>query len=64
MLQAGKLRVRIPIRSLDFFNCSNPSSALLPWGRLTEMSISNLRRGNGREARKADNLSPICESIV
>jgi hypothetical protein len=30
---------------------------------LTEMSIWNLRGGKGRPARKADNLTAICEPI-
>jgi hypothetical protein len=31
---------------------------------LTEMSTKNLPGGNGRPARKADNLTAICEPIV
>jgi hypothetical protein len=31
---------------------------------LTEMSSKNLHRGKGRPARKADNLTAICEPIV
>jgi hypothetical protein len=31
---------------------------------LTEMSIRNLSVGKGRLARKADNLTAICEPIV
>jgi hypothetical protein len=31
---------------------------------LTEMSNRNLPGGNGRPARKADNLTAICEPIV
>jgi hypothetical protein len=31
---------------------------------LTEMSTRNLPEGNGRQARKADNLTAICEPIV
>jgi hypothetical protein len=31
---------------------------------LTEMSIRNLPRGKGRPARKALNLTAICEPIV
>jgi hypothetical protein len=31
---------------------------------LTEMSTRNLLGGKGRPARKADNLTPICEPIV
>jgi hypothetical protein len=32
--------------------------------RLTEMSTSNLHGGKERPARKADNLTAICEPIV
>jgi hypothetical protein len=31
---------------------------------LTEMSTRNLLEGKGRPARKADNLTAICEPIV
>jgi hypothetical protein len=31
---------------------------------VTEMSIRKLPGGKGRPARKADNLTAICESIV
>jgi hypothetical protein len=31
---------------------------------LTEMSIRNLSGDKGRQARKADNLTAICEPIV
>jgi hypothetical protein len=31
---------------------------------LTEMSTRNLPEGKGRPARKADNLTTICEPIV
>jgi hypothetical protein len=31
---------------------------------LTEMSNKNLPGGKGRPARKADNLTAVCESIV
>jgi hypothetical protein len=31
---------------------------------LTEMSTRNLRGGKGQPARKADNLTAICEPIV
>jgi hypothetical protein len=31
---------------------------------LTEMSIRNLPGGKGRLARKADNLTAVCEQIV
>jgi hypothetical protein len=31
---------------------------------LTEMSTTNLAGGKGRPARKADNLTAICEPII
>jgi hypothetical protein len=31
---------------------------------LTEMSTRNLPGGKGQQARKADNLTAICEAIV
>jgi hypothetical protein len=55
MLQAGRSRVRFPIRSLDFLNLTNPSSrtmALRSTQPLTEMSTSNLPGGKGWSARK------------
>jgi hypothetical protein len=45
MLQAGKSRVRLPMRLLDFFNCPNSSShnmALVSTQPLAEMSTRNL----------------------
>jgi hypothetical protein len=48
----------------DFFNLPNPSSrtmALWPTQPLTEMSTKNLPGGRGLPARKADNLTVICE---
>jgi hypothetical protein len=45
----------------------NPSSLTMTLGStqsLTEMSTSNLPGGKGRPARKADNLTTICEPIV
>jgi hypothetical protein len=67
MLQAERSRVRCPMRSLDFFNLLNSSSralALRSTQPLTEMSTRNLPGGEGRSARKADNLTAICEPIV
>jgi hypothetical protein len=65
MPQAGSLRVRFPM-SLDFLNLPNPSSRTMYLGStqpLTEMSTRNLPGGKERPARKADNLTVICESI-
>jgi hypothetical protein len=56
---------------VDFFNLPNPSSrtmALESTQPLTEMNTRNLPAGGGggkgRPARKADNLTAICEPIV
>jgi hypothetical protein len=48
MLQDGTLWVRVPLRSLDFFNWPNPSSRTMALGStqpLTEMSTRNLPGG-------------------
>jgi hypothetical protein len=61
MLQAGRLRVRIPVKSLDF-NLSVPSSRIMPSELAqpsTEMSIRNIRRDKAGQARKTDNLTAI-----
>jgi hypothetical protein len=66
LLQAGRSRVRFPMRSF-VFNWLNPSSrnmTLVSTQPLTEMSTGNLPGGKGRSARKADNLTAICEPIV
>jgi hypothetical protein len=50
-----------------FFNLPNPSSrtmALESTQPLIEMSARNLPGGKGRPARKADNLTAICNPIV
>jgi hypothetical protein len=63
MLQAGRSRDQVPMRC--FF--SNPSSRTMALGStqpLTEMSTRNLPCGKGRPARRADNLTVICEPIV
>jgi hypothetical protein len=57
VLQAGRSRVRFPMRSLDIFNLANPSSRTMDRGStqpLTEMSTKNLRDGKGRPAHKAE----------
>jgi hypothetical protein len=66
MLQAWRSWVRLPM-SLDFFfNWPNPSSRTMALGStqpLREMSTRNLPGGKG-PARKADNLTAICEWTV
>jgi hypothetical protein len=67
MLQAGKSRVLFQMRSLEFFDRPNPSSRTVTLGStqsLTEMSTRNLPEAKGRPARKAVNLTAICEPIV
>jgi hypothetical protein len=67
MLQAGRQRVRVPMRLLDFFNVSNPSSRNMALGStrpLTEMSPRDLPGGKRRPARKTDKRTAICEPIV
>jgi hypothetical protein len=52
---------------IEFFNWPNPSSLTVALGStqsLAEMSTKNLPGGEGRRARKADNLTAICEPIV
>jgi hypothetical protein len=66
MLQAGRSRVRVPMRWI-FSNLPNPSirtTALGSTQPLTEMSTRNLPGGKGQPARKADNLATICEPTV
>jgi hypothetical protein len=57
----------IPDQVIVFFNGPNPSSHTMALGStqpLTEKSARNLPGGKGRPARKADNLTAICEPIV
>jgi hypothetical protein len=52
---------------VGFFNLLNTSTctmALESTQPLTEMSIRKLPRGKGWPARKTDNLTIVCESIV
>jgi hypothetical protein len=52
---------------VDFFNLPNPSNSTMALGStqpLTEMSTRNLPGGKRRPARKADNLTAICEPTV
>jgi hypothetical protein len=52
---------------VDFFSLPSPSSRTMALGStqpLTEMSTRNLPGGIGRQTRKADKLTAICEPIV
>jgi hypothetical protein len=64
MLQAGRSQVRVLVRLLDFL-----IDLILPVAEVDSASNRNEYqesswRGKGRPARKADNLTAICESIV
>jgi hypothetical protein len=62
-----KVAGSIPNEVIGLFNWPNPSSlsmALWSTQPLTEMSIRNPPGVKGRPARKADNLTAICESII
>jgi hypothetical protein len=57
----------IPYEVIGIFNSRNPSSHTMTpelTQPLTEMSIRNLLGGKVWPARKADNLTAICEPIV
>jgi hypothetical protein len=63
MLQVWRSPVRVP-HKVDFFNLSNPSSRTMAQGSiqpLTKMNTRNLHGGKKRPARRADNLSAVCE---
>jgi hypothetical protein len=57
MLQTAMQWVRFPVRSIY-------SRALDSTQPLTEMSTRNISGIEGRPARKADNLTAICEPTV
>jgi hypothetical protein len=66
MLQAGRSPVPFP-DEVDFFDLPNPSSRTMALGStksLTEMSTGNFPGGKKRPARRADNLTAICEPNV
>jgi hypothetical protein len=65
MLQAERSRVRVPMKWVFSIYIIFPASiALGSTQTLTEMSTRNLPGGKGRPARKADNLTAICEPTV
>jgi hypothetical protein len=52
---------------MDFFNLPNPSRRIMALGStqpLTEMITSKFPGNKGRPARRAVNLTAICEPIV
>jgi hypothetical protein len=62
-----KVSGSIPDEVTEFFNWPNPSSRIMALGLsqpLIEMSTRNLPGDKGRPARKADNLTAICEPSV
>ena len=63
-LQAGRSRVRFPMRSLEFFidNLSGRTTALGSTQHLTEMSTRNISWGLMRTVPKADKLTTFLKS--
>jgi hypothetical protein len=62
-----KLAGSIPDEAIGFFYWPNPSSLTMALGLtrpVTEMSTRNLFGDKERPARKADNLTAICEPII
>jgi hypothetical protein len=64
MLQAERSWVWFSNEVIGFFNWPNPSRAQGSTQPRTEMSSRNLPGGKGHPARKAGNLTTICEPIV
>jgi hypothetical protein len=65
--KSQKVAGSIPDESFDFstdLTLPNATIALGSTQPLTEMSTRNLPGRKGRPARKADNLTTICEPIV
>jgi hypothetical protein len=64
---ATSRKVAVSILEIIEFCNWPPSSLIMAPGStqlLTEMSTRNLPEGKGRLARKADNLTAVCEPIV
>jgi hypothetical protein len=67
MLQAESSLFRFPIRLLDFSIDLILPAALWPLRSaqpLTKLSTRSILGGKGRPARKADNLTAICEPFI
>jgi hypothetical protein len=67
MIQAGRSRVRFPMKLLDFFSLTNSSKSNITLGSTqppTERSTRNLPGGKMRQALNTDNLTAIGEPIV
>jgi hypothetical protein len=70
MLQAASSRVRFSMKPSDsFFNLPNPSSCTMGLGCTQSLTKVSTRpdiflRGKERPARRADNLTAICEPTV
>jgi hypothetical protein len=65
MLQAGRSRVRIPMRYLNLFSWPNPSNRDMAMGFTQPLpEILDLSVGKARPACKAVNITAIYEPIV
>jgi hypothetical protein len=66
VLQAGRLRCRFPMSSLDFFSLLNPSSCTMALGStqpLAEMSTRNLPGGEGVKSSRRLGLATSPPSV-
>jgi hypothetical protein len=63
----GKVADSIPDKVIGFLNWYHPSRLITSLGYtrpVTELSIKKIPEDKGRPARKAGNLTDICEPIV